>query len=70
MLVLVSGANYFVMFVGWEGMLQCLKWVSLNLISDLYSLHLFLYLGEVVNFSFFLYGYANTTELSPGLIIP
>ena len=33
MLILVSGANYFVMFVGWEGMLQCLKWVSLNLIS-------------------------------------
>src|SRR5579871_124676 len=26
MLLLVSGANYFVMFVGWEGKLICLKW--------------------------------------------
>jgi hypothetical protein len=26
MLLLVSGANYFVMFVGWEGILECLKW--------------------------------------------
>ena len=26
MLVLVSGANYFVMFVGWEGIIKCLKW--------------------------------------------
>lgn len=29
MLVLVSGANYFVMFVGWEGKLHCLKWYYL-----------------------------------------
>jgi len=27
MLLLVSGANYFVMFVGWEGELSCLKWI-------------------------------------------
>jgi len=26
MLVLVSGANFFVMFVGWEGITECLKW--------------------------------------------
>ena len=26
MLVLVSGANFFVMFVGWEGIFECLKW--------------------------------------------
>jgi LAGLIDADG DNA endonuclease family/NADH-Ubiquinone oxidoreductase (complex I), chain 5 N-terminus len=26
MLVLVSGANFFVMFVGWEGIAECLKW--------------------------------------------
>jgi hypothetical protein len=26
MLLLASGANYFVMFVGWEGILECLKW--------------------------------------------
>ena len=30
MLVLVSGANYFVMFVGWEGKLHCLKWYYFN----------------------------------------
>jgi LAGLIDADG DNA endonuclease family/NADH-Ubiquinone oxidoreductase (complex I), chain 5 N-terminus len=27
MLLLVSGSNYFVMFVGWEGELFCLKWI-------------------------------------------
>lgn len=26
MLILVTGANYLVMFVGWEGIAQCLKW--------------------------------------------
>src|SRR5215470_10404131 len=30
MLLLVSGANYFVMFVGWEGILECLKWFIFN----------------------------------------
>jgi hypothetical protein len=30
MLVLVSGANFFVMFVGWEGIFQCLKWDELT----------------------------------------
>jgi hypothetical protein len=30
MLLLVSGANYFVMFVGWEGILECLKWFYFN----------------------------------------
>jgi hypothetical protein len=30
MLILVSGANYFVMFVGWEGILECLKWFYFN----------------------------------------
>ena len=30
MLLLVSGANYFVMFVGWEGILECLKWFNIN----------------------------------------
>jgi NADH-ubiquinone oxidoreductase chain 5 len=28
MLLLVSGANYFVMFVGWEGKFNCLKWFN------------------------------------------
>ena len=28
MLVLVSGANFFVMFVGWEGIAECLKWYN------------------------------------------
>jgi hypothetical protein len=30
MLLLVSGANYFVMFVGWEGIFECLKWFYFN----------------------------------------
>jgi len=36
MLVLVSGANFFVMFVGWEGILECLKWD--NIINITYSI--------------------------------
>jgi hypothetical protein len=36
MLILVSGANFFVMFVGWEGILICLKWV--NIINISYSI--------------------------------
>lgn len=50
MLLLASGANYFVMFVGWEGILQCLKWVNIYLLSNLY------FLCEIVNFkcSFFI----------------
>lgn len=44
MLVLVSGANFFVMFVGWEGIAECLKWdnnenltysiLGLNMVSN------------------------------------
>ena len=30
MLLLVSGANYFVMFIGWEGILECLKWCKVE----------------------------------------
>lgn len=36
MLVLVSGANFFVMFVGWEGILECLKWE--NVLNLTYSI--------------------------------
>ena len=36
MLVLVSGANFFVMFVGWEGILECLKWD--NIVNLTYSI--------------------------------
>lgn len=31
MLLLASGANYFLMFVGWEGISQCLKWYNVNI---------------------------------------
>lgn len=33
MLLLVSGANYFVMFVGWEGKIECLKWCEIENIN-------------------------------------
>jgi len=33
MLLLVSGANYFVMFVGWEGKINCLKWCDIENIN-------------------------------------
>jgi MFS family permease len=39
MLVLVSGANFFVMFVGWEGIAECLKWdYNANLIYSIIGL--------------------------------
>jgi LAGLIDADG DNA endonuclease family/NADH-Ubiquinone oxidoreductase (complex I), chain 5 N-terminus len=41
MLVLVSGANFFVMFVGWEGIAECLKWVNNgNLIYSIIGLNM------------------------------
>ena len=39
MLILVTGANYFVMFVGWEGMLKCLKWYYVEDLFNLYDLN-------------------------------
>src|ERR1700751_225877 len=33
MLLLVSGANFFVMFVGWEGIFECLKWCNIENIN-------------------------------------
>lgn len=41
MLVLVSGANFFVMFVGWEGIAECLKWsYNENLIYSIICLNI------------------------------
>lgn len=55
MLVLVTGANYFVMFVGWEGILTCLKWLHINKIYNL------LYEMEEVLVENNLYLIANTS---------
>ena len=48
MLVLVSGANYFVMFVGWEGIIECLKWDNNEIL--IYSI-ICLNIKDNVNFS-------------------
>ena len=52
MLVLVSGANYFVMFVGWEGIIQCLKWFyfNTNLCNDCYISSIFLISSNRLNY--------------------
>jgi len=60
MLVLVSGANFFVMFVGWEGIAECLKWsYNENLI---YSI-IFFNIKDNVNFS------SNIKKLSSNKLI-
>ena len=33
MLVLVTGENYLIMFIGWEGDIYCLKWFNINKIE-------------------------------------
>jgi hypothetical protein len=48
MLVLVSGANFFVMFVGWEGIVECLKWDNNKIFT--YSF-IFLNINDNVKFS-------------------
>lgn len=39
MLLLISGANYFVMFIGWEGKLKCLKWDNNEIYNLIFSLN-------------------------------
>ena len=48
MLVLVSGANFFVMFVGWEGIVECLKWDNNKIL--IYSF-IYLNINDNVKFS-------------------
>jgi len=47
MLLLVSGANFFVMFVGWEGVNECLKWYKMKILIIVYYFFLDL---KLINF--------------------
>lgn len=49
MLLLVSGANYFVMFVGWEGMFKCLKWSHIENIYIYNSVIIFNTLNKITS---------------------
>ena len=46
MLLLASGANYLVMFVGWEGIFQCLTWFNIN-----FNLKFFYFLCDIISYS-------------------
>jgi hypothetical protein len=48
MLFLVSGANFFVLFVGWEGIKECLKWE--NIYNYTYNMNVLLGIKSMLNY--------------------
>ena len=69
MLLLASGANYFVMFVGWEGKLDCLKWYKLydffNYIYKLFLVNIIYGINDnLENVSYYFFGGIISTNFN------
>ncbi len=67
MLILVTGSNYLVMFVGWECVYECLKWFYLNtaFINECHISSIFLLPVKKFNYRYFFTGKFSMDRIGP-----